>query len=104
MKVIEFFSGIGGLHYGLEEAWISMSKMPDELQVYAFDINTIANSVYEYNFGTKPSTKGIDSLTVEELDSLNATCYLLSPPCQPFTAGGKSMYFLSSSIHRRSFS
>jgi tRNA (cytosine38-C5)-methyltransferase len=82
---IEFFSGIGGLHYGLEYASVTAKV------VCSFDTNTVANEVYEHNFGLKPSTKGIERLTAEFLDKFNANCWLLSPPCQPYTSGGKRL-------------
>jgi tRNA (cytosine38-C5)-methyltransferase len=82
---IEFFSGIGGLHYGL------MKASPNAKVVAAFDTNTHANSVYLHNFNLKPSAKGIERLTAEYLDKFKANFWLLSPPCQPYTQGGKRM-------------
>jgi tRNA (cytosine38-C5)-methyltransferase len=84
MNAIEFFSGIGGLHYACKRAG------PIKV-IAAFDVNTVANSVYEYNFQIKPSTKSIDTLTPDLIDALAAPVWLLSPPCQPFTHGGKKL-------------
>ncbi|KAJ2396451.1 hypothetical protein GGF41_008602, partial [Coemansia sp. RSA 2531] len=42
---LEFFSGIGGLHYGLQLSGIR-GKV-----VMSFDMNENANTVYEHNFG-----------------------------------------------------
>ncbi|KAJ2080846.1 hypothetical protein H4R24_002762 [Coemansia sp. RSA 988] len=79
---LEFFSGIGGLHYGLQECGVSYSmKM-------AFDMNENANDVYEHSFGQRPNNKAIDHLTIQDVDQHNSDCWLLSPPCQPYTRGG----------------
>ncbi|KAJ3021858.1 UNVERIFIED_CONTAM: C-5 cytosine-specific DNA methylase [Siphonaria sp. JEL0065] len=90
ISALEFFSGIGGLHYGLEHALAKTGKTP---KVHlAFDINQIANSVYELNFGSKPSTRSLAVLTANDLNKYGAVdLWLLSPPCQPFTSGGKAL-------------
>lgn len=48
MRALEFYSGIGGLHWALLEA------VPGAEVVSAFDINEVANDVYEHNFGCRP--------------------------------------------------
>ncbi|KAI7887527.1 S-adenosyl-L-methionine-dependent methyltransferase [Lichtheimia hyalospora FSU 10163] len=83
VRCLEFFSGIGGLHYALNIAKINA------IVVEAFDVNMIANEVYEYNFEHMPSNKTIERLTAKDIDKFNANCWLLSPPCQPYTQGGK---------------
>jgi tRNA (cytosine38-C5)-methyltransferase len=51
MRVIEFFSGIGGWHFAFEKV------MPDKYEIIdAFDINNIANDVYKCNFNKSPSS------------------------------------------------
>ncbi|KAJ3101778.1 tRNA (cytosine-5-)-methyltransferase [Phlyctochytrium planicorne] len=50
IRALEFFSGIGGLHYGLNLAIRSATVL------CSFDINQIANDVYKSNFGKAPST------------------------------------------------
>ncbi|KAJ3118854.1 C-5 cytosine-specific DNA methylase [Phlyctochytrium bullatum] len=85
LKALEFFSGIGGLHYALRLA------QPTAAVLAAFDINQIANAVYTHNFRHAPSTRSITALTAAELAAHAADLWLLSPPCQPFTAGGKGM-------------
>ncbi|CAB4405167.1 unnamed protein product [Rhizophagus irregularis] len=85
IRCLEFFSGIGGLHY----AFI-LSENEGKV-VASFDINLVANSVYKHNFGKDPITKAIDSLTVEDIEKYKANCWLMSPPCQPYTRGGKSL-------------
>ncbi|KAJ2964364.1 hypothetical protein NQZ79_g703 [Umbelopsis isabellina] len=79
---LEFFSGIGGLHHALNVAGI------DAVVLKAFDMNEVANKVYSQTFGSAPSNKAIDRLTVKEIDKYKADCWLLSPPCQPYTRGG----------------
>ncbi|KAJ1724232.1 hypothetical protein LPJ53_001507 [Coemansia erecta] len=80
---LEFFSGIGGLHYGLQESGV------DATVAMSFDMNENANSVYEHNFGMRPNNKAIDYLEPSDIDRHKADCWLLSPPCQPYTRGGK---------------
>ncbi|KAI7829278.1 S-adenosyl-L-methionine-dependent methyltransferase [Kickxella alabastrina] len=80
---LEFFSGIGGLHYGLQSSGI------DAQVAMSFDMNENANSVYEHNFHKRPNNKAIDFLNPQDIDKHQATCWLLSPPCQPYTRGGK---------------
>ncbi|XP_063234491.1 tRNA (cytosine(38)-C(5))-methyltransferase [Bacillus rossius redtenbacheri] len=83
MKVLELFSGIGGMHYALKECDINSTvKM-------AIDINTVANHVYRHNFPqTKLLSRNILSLSAEEINNLNIDMILMSPPCQPFTRVG----------------
>ncbi|KAI9316237.1 S-adenosyl-L-methionine-dependent methyltransferase [Dichotomocladium elegans] len=83
VRCLEFFSGIGGLHYALNIAQIPATV------VAAFDVNMIANEVYEHNFGHKPCNKTIERLTAKDIERYKANCWLLSPPCQPYTQGGK---------------
>ncbi|KAL0327599.1 UNVERIFIED_CONTAM: tRNA (cytosine(38)-C(5))-methyltransferase 2 [Sesamum angustifolium] len=51
-RVLEFYSGIGGMRYSLIEAGVGAEV------VEAFDINDVANDVYEHNFGHRPHQKG----------------------------------------------
>ncbi|KAF7720763.1 tRNA (cytosine-5-)-methyltransferase, partial [Apophysomyces ossiformis] len=83
VRCIEFFSGIGGLHYALNIARVNAEV------ICAFDVNEIANKVYAHNFKKEPSKKTIDRLTIQDIEKLKAQCWLLSPPCQPYTQGGK---------------
>ncbi|KAG2221512.1 hypothetical protein INT45_008837 [Circinella minor] len=69
-------------HYALNIAEISAKV------VCAFDVNMIANQVYEHNFGHAPSNKTIERLTAKDIEKYKADCWLLSPPCQPYTQGG----------------
>ena len=70
LRCLEWFSGIGGLHYGLLEAQEIIQKnsrhhnsahtdgaiLPKVSVVAAFDINELANRTYEYNFHKAPIT------------------------------------------------
>lgn len=84
-NAIEFFSGIGGLHYAFEQAFPESNE--SRQVVKAYDINQNANTVYRHNFHLPVTVRGIDVLKSPELDVLNANVWLLSPPCQPFTNG-----------------
>jgi len=58
--------------------------------VKAFDVNTIANQVYLHNFGMQPQQGLIEPLSASEFDG-RADVWLMSPPCQPYTRGGKQL-------------
>ncbi|KAI6681458.1 hypothetical protein NL676_035339 [Syzygium grande] len=81
-RVLEFYSGVGGMRYSLTKAGV------DAQVVEAFDINDVANDVYEHNFGHRPYQGNIQSLTAADLDRYEAQAWLLSPPCQPYTRQG----------------
>ncbi|XP_008809597.2 tRNA (cytosine(38)-C(5))-methyltransferase 2 isoform X2 [Phoenix dactylifera] len=81
-RILEFYSGIGGMRYSLMRAGIR------GVVVEAFDINDKANDVYEHNFGHRPFQGNIQTLTAIDLDKYGAHAWLLSPPCQPYTRQG----------------
>lgn len=81
-RVLEFYSGIGGMRYSIMRAGVNATI------VEAFDINDVANDVYEYNFGHRPYQGNIQTLSAADLDSYRAHAWLLSPPCQPYTRQG----------------
>ncbi|CAN1158948.1 tRNA (cytosine(38)-C(5))-methyltransferase 2 [Linum perenne] len=81
-RVLEFYSGIGGMRYSLVKAGVKAEV------VESFDINDTANDVYEHNFGHRPYQGNIQSLTAFDLDNYRAHAWLLSPPCQPYTRQG----------------
>ncbi|KAI3792037.1 hypothetical protein L2E82_05906 [Cichorium intybus] len=81
-RLLEFYSGIGGMRYSAIKAGVN-AKM-----VEAFDINDLANDVYEHNFGHRPFQGNIQTLTAADLDRYKANAWLLSPPCQPYTRQG----------------
>ncbi|XP_054245942.1 tRNA (cytosine(38)-C(5))-methyltransferase isoform X1 [Indicator indicator] len=83
LRVLELYSGIGGMHQALKEScrWAEV--------VAAVDVNTLANEVYKHNFpGTPLWAKTIESITLQEFDRLSFDMVLMSPPCQPFTRTG----------------
>ncbi|XP_021567184.1 tRNA (cytosine(38)-C(5))-methyltransferase isoform X2 [Carlito syrichta] len=83
LRVLELYSGIGGMHHALRESCI-----PAQV-VAAIDVNTVANEVYKFNFPhTQLLTKTIEGITLEEFDRLSFDMILMSPPCQPFTRIG----------------
>ncbi|XP_067005960.2 tRNA (cytosine(38)-C(5))-methyltransferase [Anabrus simplex] len=83
MKVLELYSGIGGMHYALNASGLEGHV------VCAMDINTTANTVYKYNFPhTTLLPRNILSLSAKEIDNLEVNMILMSPPCQPFTRVG----------------
>ncbi|XP_048563502.1 tRNA (cytosine(38)-C(5))-methyltransferase 2 [Triticum urartu] len=81
-RVLEFYSGIGGMRYALASSGVRAEV------VEAFDINDVANDVYEHNFGHRPCQGNIQTLTAGDLDKYQAHAWLLSPPCQPYTRQG----------------
>ncbi|XP_021758150.1 tRNA (cytosine(38)-C(5))-methyltransferase-like [Chenopodium quinoa] len=82
LKVLEFYSGIGGMRYSLMKSGVNAEV------VQAFEINDIANDVYQHNFGHRPFQGNIQSLTAADLGNYQAHAWLLSPPCQPYTRQG----------------
>uniref|UniRef100_A0A0G4FW83 DNA (cytosine-5-)-methyltransferase n=1 Tax=Chromera velia CCMP2878 TaxID=1169474 RepID=A0A0G4FW83_9ALVE len=70
----------------------SETRRPVEVKttiVAAFDINVHANKTYALNFKEQPRTKSIENLKSEDLSRLKAEVWVMSPPCQPYTRGGK---------------
>ncbi|XP_063705998.1 tRNA (cytosine(38)-C(5))-methyltransferase [Culicoides brevitarsis] len=83
VRVLELFSGIGGMHYGLLD-----SGIPFEIKL-AIDINDIANKVYAHNFpSSKIVSKNIKGLTPAFINKLGINTICMSPPCQPFSRNG----------------
>ena len=79
IRVLEFFSGVGGWHMAL-----AASRFRSTV-VGAFELNPNANTVYSHNFTMKPRGVNIEKLTAKDLDSYSADMWVMSPPCQPFT-------------------
>ncbi|KAJ8276924.1 hypothetical protein GJAV_G00069420 [Gymnothorax javanicus] len=83
LRVLELFSGIGGMHYALKECGV-----PAQV-VAAVDVNTTANEIYRHNFPDTPLwAKTIEGLTLDDFNKLDFDMILMSPPCQPFTRIG----------------
>jgi tRNA (cytosine38-C5)-methyltransferase len=80
-RVIELYSGIGGMHFALK-----LSNLQNARVTCAIDINPNANQVYKHNFkDTKTVQKTIEGMKLEDFDRLDLDMILMSPPCQPFT-------------------
>ncbi|XP_077410048.1 tRNA (cytosine(38)-C(5))-methyltransferase isoform X2 [Vanacampus margaritifer] len=80
LRVLELYSGIGGMHYALKQSGISAQL------VAAIDINTTANQVYRHNFPDTPLwNRTIEGISLDEFNNLHFDMILMSPPCQPFT-------------------
>lgn len=54
-------------------------------------MNEVANSCYKATFNKQPSNRSIANLKLSELEVLAANCWVMSPPCQPFTRGGRNL-------------
>mmetsp|Transcript_17896 Transcript_17896/g.26479 ORF Transcript_17896/g.26479 Transcript_17896/m.26479 type:complete len:569 (-) Transcript_17896:213-1919(-) len=89
IRMIEFFSGIGGMRLAVEKALnnnVTVCK--------AYDISLHANNTYNHNHSdhSKVITKLVEQLKPVDLDG-KADLWTMSPPCQPFTntRGSKQM-------------
>ncbi|XP_061661950.1 tRNA (cytosine(38)-C(5))-methyltransferase isoform X2 [Syngnathoides biaculeatus] len=83
LRVLELYSGIGGMHYSLKKSGISGEV------VAAIDINTTANQIYRHNFPDTPLwNRTIEGISLDEFNKMRFDMILMSPPCQPFTRLG----------------
>ncbi|XP_057680561.1 tRNA (cytosine(38)-C(5))-methyltransferase isoform X2 [Corythoichthys intestinalis] len=83
LRILELYSGIGGMHYALKNSGISGHV------VAAIDINTTANEIYRHNFPDTPLwNRTIEGISLDEFNKLHFDMILMSPPCQPFTRLG----------------
>lgn len=55
-RALEFYAGIGGMHYGL------VAALPDAQLVKAFEVNDLANDVYQHNFKIRARQVSADSV------------------------------------------
>lgn len=86
MRVLELYSGIGGMHCAVKESGVSYEI------VAAIDVNTTANKIYKHNFPESSLMDcGIESLSAKQLDEMKIDMIVMSPPCQPFTRVGKKL-------------
>ncbi|KAF2560848.1 hypothetical protein F2Q70_00015686 [Brassica cretica] len=83
----EFYIGIDGMRYSLTASGVVAEV------VEVFEINDVANDVYQHNFGHRPHEGNIQSLTADDLDRYNADAWLLSPPCQLYTRQGIQKHY-----------
>ena len=90
IRVLELFSGIGGMHYALSQTKdILTQEQFDYTVVAAIDISDVANKVYKHNFSkTDHFGSNICGLTAEKLNKWKIEAIFMSPPCQPFTRQG----------------
>lgn len=94
LKVIEFFSGIGGVSFALESL-----KVPTDVSVTGMDINTVANDVYTFNFPhNELLPRNLNGIKAQQLDSIGADVWTMSPPCQPFTRYARNEYRLDLNV------
>ncbi|KAF5314118.1 hypothetical protein D9611_006941 [Ephemerocybe angulata] len=78
-RTLEFYCGIGGLHYALKRS------RPSAEVVAAFDWDPTSCQVYGANHGEVVQRKDISTLTPEYLEGFDANLWLMSPACQPYT-------------------
>lgn len=109
LRILELYSGIGGMHYSADRKPCVNSKFSAHVVhtficlyifiyivaevgaevVFSVDINTAANEVYQHNFPhTNQQSRNIESLTAKEINKLKPNIIMMSPPCQPFTRVG----------------
>ena len=91
MRVLEFFSGIGGMHLSLEGALDSLSTekktnlTEGTLSFSAFDTSDLVNQCYRKNFPCETVRQvNIETIKLVDLDG-KAEVWTMCPPCQPFT-------------------
>ncbi|EKX46394.1 hypothetical protein GUITHDRAFT_107597 [Guillardia theta CCMP2712] len=85
MRVLELFSGIGGMHAAMMEAEVKAGE------IVAYDTSLICNKTYELNFIHSPAplnrcavrAKLVEQLEVEDLEGFDL--WTMSPPCQPYS-------------------
>ncbi|PHZ16305.1 cytosine-5--methyltransferase [Rhizopus microsporus ATCC 52813] len=83
LRQLEFYSGIGGMHYAANLAGWDVDILK------AFDINTVANEIYRHNFNPKiVGQKLIETLSTKQYEDFAADVWTMSPPCQPYTRQG----------------
>ncbi|KAL1526486.1 hypothetical protein AB1Y20_015196 [Prymnesium parvum] len=82
VRVLEFFSGIGGLHFALRRA-----ALPHHVAM-AFDVDEAANETYAHNLRSAVSAADLRGVSVQQISQLHAEMWLLSPPCQPYSRQG----------------
>jgi len=80
IKLLELFSGIGGLAYSLKEAGFNIKKH------FYSDIDKNANAVYEYHFKKAVPLGGIKSININKIEK--PTIITFGSPCQDFSYEG----------------
>ncbi|KAI3876940.1 hypothetical protein MKX03_032485 [Papaver bracteatum] len=72
-RVLEFYSGIGGMRYPIMEAGVEATM------VESFDINDKANDVYAHNFGHRPYQTSDTHKQMVEMLKKTTQEFILSP-------------------------
>uniref|UniRef100_A0AAJ7XJB3 tRNA (Cytosine(38)-C(5))-methyltransferase n=1 Tax=Petromyzon marinus TaxID=7757 RepID=A0AAJ7XJB3_PETMA len=86
LRVMELFSGVGGLHYA-----VRLSGAPAAV-VAALDVSDVANAVYRRNFPrTTLLARSLESLPDAALAALRPDALVAGPPCQPFARRGRRL-------------
>jgi len=83
ISYVDLFCGMGSFHY-------SLSRLPGFRCVAACDLNEVARSVYEENYGVAP-LGDICDIDPEELPPFDLVC--AGFPCQPFSQAGHGRGF-----------
>uniref|UniRef100_A0A0G4I888 DNA (cytosine-5-)-methyltransferase n=1 Tax=Chromera velia CCMP2878 TaxID=1169474 RepID=A0A0G4I888_9ALVE len=78
LRVLELFSGIGGMHYAFNYAGIPARFFP-------VDINDGASRMYENTFGGKVDRRNIATAPLRFFEGQYHDVWTMSPPCQPYT-------------------
>ena len=115
LRMVEFFSGIGGFRLGVERALRAKNTANNTVNAnagancnhyahlescHAYEISLHANDTYRHNFhedngksqGKQSggeftvTTKLIEQLSTSRIASHRADLWTMSPPCQPFTS------------------
>lgn len=79
MEVVSFFSGLGGLDLGFEEAGFEVTE--------AFDYNSKLKPSYDANFYYRQPLQIVD-ITKQENQIFSCDGIIGGPPCQPFSLAG----------------
>ncbi|CAK0890556.1 unnamed protein product [Prorocentrum cordatum] len=80
LRVCELFAGIGGWRVALQQVLPGCT----DVEVSAFDSGPHCSEVYERNFGERCCRRNIEQLGPADLEGFDL--WVMSPPCQPFTA------------------
>ena len=68
LTALEFYSGIGGMRYALDAATrTNRTNRGGHRVLAAFDLNPVANAVYEHNFGVRPIQGNLGACTPQPL-------------------------------------
>src|SRR5947209_2356484 len=81
LSALEFFSGIGAFSHACTSRGISV--------VRAFDQNEYANRVFAVNYGQRPHSRNLDTITASDISDTDI--WWMSPPCKPYSVRGKRL-------------